>query len=441
MPFPRPRPIYGLYQNVSLIPRKIHRKVEMKEKQFSKAEVDFAAQCIAINRRADGRHPKEPRHVNVSLGPSWGFAEVSFGDSLAIASTSVEPIVPSSDRPNEGLISINIEQSPAASEFSARNSLHRSQPSRSFTETRNCVESFIRDSRAIDTEALCILAGIKVWSVRVNVDLLNDDGNTFDVVMMAVMASLQHARRPEVTVSGKEVRIHTEDEREPVQLPVHHIPLSATFALFGAGKPYESDSIAIDPTGIEEAASAGMMSLAFNVQGEVCGVYKAGGLPLRQESFVQCVEMGSNRVIELTAILKSAMDTAATDHPISTQRPMLAHPEPSAQLRRKFGDINRDEEEEKPGAMWNAVPMEDVPPPMQDNMNTVEMGYKDTTINDVTKAIFESRDGDMKPMIVEKSKHLMESNGDEADSSEDQSSDDDLESAILAQPKKGKRRR
>ena len=418
----------------------------MREKQFSKAEVEFVSQCIAIYRRTDGRHPKEPRHVTVSLGPSWGFAEVSFGDSLAIASTSIEAIVPSSDRPNEGVISINIEQSPAASEFSARNSLHRSQPSRSFTETRNCVESFIRDSRAIDTEALCILAGVKVWSVKVNVDLLNDDGNTFDVVMMAVMASLQHARRPEVTVSGKEVRIHTEDEREPVQLPVHHIPLSVTFALFGAGKPYESDSIAIDPTGIEETAAAGMMSLAFNVQGEVCGVYKAGGLPLRQESFIQCVEMGTNRVIELTAILKSAMDTAATSHPVSTQRPMLAHPEPSAQLRRKFGDINNDEEE-KAGAMWNAVPMEDVPPPMQNSTNKVKMEYKDTTVDEVTKASFKSKDVDIKeeedtkPMIVEKLKDLIENNRDESDSSEDQSSDDDLESAILVQPKKGKRRR
>ena len=47
-------------------------------------------------------------------------------------------------------------------------------------ELGRVVERGLRESRAIDTEALCIVAGEKVWSIRVDLHVLDHGGNLTD---------------------------------------------------------------------------------------------------------------------------------------------------------------------------------------------------------------------------------------------------------------------
>lgn len=423
----------------------------MRDKSVSTAERTFVAACVSAGRRLDGRRLTDSRHVKLSLGPIWGFAELSFDKTHVVASTTVEPITPPSDRSNEGSLSIVLDLSPASSESSARDALQRTAVSVSTAETRNCIDKFVRESRAIDTEALCILAGVKVWSVRVEVDVINDDGNCVDACVMAVMASLMHARRPDVTVTGKDVRIHPMDEREPVALPVHHVPLSVTFALFGAGKPYESDYVILDPVKKEEISSGGAISFAFNAQGEVCGVYKAGGLPLELESFVRCSELGEQRALQLTGILKDALANASAQHPLATVRPMLVHPEPSALIKpRDQKDKDDVMEDVVPSSMWNATPVVDAapPPPLVGDNIPVKMNKVDGAMDAVVESIFEKNDENIghgtdhdRKMIsaekVEAEKRMVET----IVVSDSESSDDNLENALISKPKVGVGRR
>lgn len=69
------------------------------------------------------------------------------------------------------------------------------------------IERAIKQSRAVDTEALCIVPGEKVWSLRVDIRILDDEGNVVDCACVAAMASLHHFRRPEVSISGEDVVI------------------------------------------------------------------------------------------------------------------------------------------------------------------------------------------------------------------------------------------
>lgn len=69
------------------------------------------------------------------------------------------------------------------------------------------VEKALRRSRAIDTEGLCIVAGEKVWQIRVDLLFLDHDGNLVDCASIAAITALLHFRRPDVTVSGEEVTI------------------------------------------------------------------------------------------------------------------------------------------------------------------------------------------------------------------------------------------
>jgi len=69
------------------------------------------------------------------------------------------------------------------------------------------LEKALRRSRAIDTEGLCIIAGEKVWSIRVDIRVLDHEGNITDCACIAAIAALYHFRRPEYTIEDDEVTI------------------------------------------------------------------------------------------------------------------------------------------------------------------------------------------------------------------------------------------
>jgi exosome complex RNA-binding protein Rrp42 (RNase PH superfamily) len=51
------------------------------------------------------------------------------------------------------------------------------------------VERGIRESKAMDTESLCIMAGEKVWSVRCDVHVTDHGGNLIDCVNLAAVCT------------------------------------------------------------------------------------------------------------------------------------------------------------------------------------------------------------------------------------------------------------
>lgn len=67
------------------------------------------------------------------------------------------------------------------------------------------LEKSIRRTEAVDREALCIVAGEKVWQLRLTLHFLADEGNLLDCAAMAAMGALKHFRKPEVEVIGDEV--------------------------------------------------------------------------------------------------------------------------------------------------------------------------------------------------------------------------------------------
>lgn len=47
----------------------------------------------------------------------------------------------------------------------------------------------------------------QVWQIRVDLHLLNHDGNIIDAASIAGIVALCHFRRPDVSVQGKEVTV------------------------------------------------------------------------------------------------------------------------------------------------------------------------------------------------------------------------------------------
>jgi exosome complex RNA-binding protein Rrp42 (RNase PH superfamily) len=116
------------------------------------------------------------------------------------------------------------------------------------------VERALRQSGAVDTEALCVVAGRAAWALRVDVTVLDHGGNLVDACVLAALAACMAYRRPDVTVGGEAggvgaggaggeplgdlVVVHSREQREPLPLTIHHHPIAVTWALFKArGQP------------------------------------------------------------------------------------------------------------------------------------------------------------------------------------------------------------
>lgn len=67
-------------------------------------------------------------------------------------------------------------------------------------EISNFIEKVVKSSRATDNEGLCIIQGKLVWSLTVELQLLNDDGNLMDAFFLAAILALKNTRLPEVSL-------------------------------------------------------------------------------------------------------------------------------------------------------------------------------------------------------------------------------------------------
>lgn len=161
------------------------------------------------------------------------------------------------------------------------------------------LEKVLRRSDAVDKESLCVLAGQRVWHLRLTIHFLADAGNMLDCACLAGMVALKHFRRPEVEVIGDEVTVHSPEERAPVPLSLHHTPFCLTFAYFDE---LDTPSI-LDPARLEQTLATGTLSLALNAQRELCVVQKAGGVPLAQEEILRMIDVGITKVKELDAFV------------------------------------------------------------------------------------------------------------------------------------------
>ncbi|XP_024047059.1 exosome complex component RRP45A isoform X2 [Citrus clementina] len=225
-------------------------------------------------------------------------------------------VQPYRDRPNEGTLSIFTEFSPMADP-----SFEPGRPSESAVELGRIVDRGLRESRAVDTESLCVLAGKLVWAIRIDLHILDNGGNLVDAANIAALASLLTFRRPECSLGGEdglEVIVHPPEEREPLPLIIHHLPIAVTFGFFSS-----ESLLVIDPTHHEEAVMMGKMTATLNANGDVCAIQKPGGEGVLQSVIMQCLRLASRMASDITKKIKDAVETYNTERAL---RKIKRHP-------------------------------------------------------------------------------------------------------------------
>ncbi|XP_010669946.1 exosome complex component RRP45A isoform X2 [Beta vulgaris subsp. vulgaris] len=216
-------------------------------------------------------------------------------------------VQPYRDRPNEGSLAIFIELSPMADP-----SFEAGRPGEVAVELGRMIDRGLRESRAVDTESLCVLTGKLVWSVRVDLHIIDNGGNLLDAANIAALAALMTFRRPECTLGGGEDRqkvvVHPPEVHEPLALIVHHLPIAVTFAFIT-----EDNILVIDPTYYEEAIMKGRMTVTVNANEDVCAIQKAGDVGIPPGVVMQCLRIASVKAADITNKIENAVKLCNTD--------------------------------------------------------------------------------------------------------------------------------
>ncbi|RUS22500.1 hypothetical protein BC937DRAFT_88713 [Endogone sp. FLAS-F59071] len=174
----------------------------VKEIEPSNNEKAFVLQALRERLRVDGRGLYDFRALIITFGSEYGHAEVQLGRTRVLVKITCDVVRPYPDKPTEGLLVFNTELSPMASSV-----FEAGRPSEEEVQISRLIEKAMRRGRAIETEGLCIVAGEKVWSIRIDIHFLDHEGNLVDCACIAAISALLHFRRPDVTVVGEDVTI------------------------------------------------------------------------------------------------------------------------------------------------------------------------------------------------------------------------------------------
>ena len=146
----------------------------------------------------------------------------------------------------------NAEMLPICSQY-----IEPGPPDENTIELSRVSDRGIRESGMIDIKELCIKEGELVYSVYIDVAVINEDGNLFDAVSYAATTALLMADMNKFTIENDEVKML--DEKQP--LPIKSVPVSTTFAKI-------EDKIIIDPNADEQEMATARVTLVTDENGK-----------------------------------------------------------------------------------------------------------------------------------------------------------------------------
>ena len=220
----------------------------------------------------DGRSIDDFRdiYINLTRDEVSSSADIMFGNSRVICNVKGDIVPPHSNSPNEGIMHINVDFSAATMELNGISEM----------ELCRLIEYCVQENNVLDMDSLCVIEGTKVWLITCDVCIVDSSGgNIRDISIIAVISALRAFRRPEVLVieasgnyfNSNQVYLYSADEKDPLQLALHHIPIPLTIGLITkttATKDVTNNLVLIgDPTAQEELLLEGTFFITIDANG------------------------------------------------------------------------------------------------------------------------------------------------------------------------------
>ena len=247
---------------------------------ISEIKKDYLYNLFLKGERSDGRAFDQYREFSVEknlISKAEGSALVKLGSSQVLVGVKMQPGEPFPDTPNKGVIITNAELVPLASP-----TFEPGPPNETGIELARLVDRGVRESKAIDLEALCIIPGKQVWIIFIDVHILDDCGNILDASSIGAIAALLTTKVPASKFGLG----------EDYPLPVKNIPVATTAIEFG-------DVIMFDPDSDEESIANTRLTVITTADGSICGMQKSGTGVLKQEQIYRIVDIACEKAKEI----------------------------------------------------------------------------------------------------------------------------------------------
>ena len=244
------------------------------------------SQLIEKGKRLDERGLHDYRDLKIEQGlieRAEGSARVLLGKTEVLVGVKVETGAPFPDTPNDGVQTVNAELVPIASP-----NFEPGPPDENSIELARIVDRGIRESKAIDTEKLCIEPGKKVFVVFIDVYVLNHDGNLIDASALAAMSALLNTKMPNYEIKDGELKI----KQGYTPLPLKNHPITVTIGKIG-------NTLIVDPWAEEEQVMDSRLSMAFKDDGNICAIQKGLSGFFTPQQILEASKLAQQKAAEL----------------------------------------------------------------------------------------------------------------------------------------------
>lgn len=186
-------------------------------------EKEFLETTLVEGLRLSSRTKFDYRDIEVKYGNSTnGLVILSLGKTEVMAASSKKIVSPQKTKPSDGYFRFNIDFKHLQHDNEHIDALQQSR-----LELVRLLEKVFITSRAIDTTSLCINKGKYVWSINIEISVINYDGNLIDSVFLAALQCLKTLKLPQVR--GKDDSVKILDDKPWKNINVHHMPIPVTF--------------------------------------------------------------------------------------------------------------------------------------------------------------------------------------------------------------------
>lgn len=247
---------------------------------ISEIKKDFIYNLLLKGERIDGRTFDQYREISIQrdvIRKAEGSALVKLGSSQVLVGVKMQPGEPFQDTPNKGVIITNAELVPLASP-----SFEPGPPNEVGIELARLVDRGVRESKAVDLEALCIVPGKQVWIIFIDVHVLDDCGNILDAASLGAIAALLSTKVPAARFGLGEDYI----------LPIRDIPIATTAIEF-------NDVLMFDPGVDEEVIANTRLTIISTMNGNICGSQKSGTGMLKPEQVYRIIDIACEKAKEI----------------------------------------------------------------------------------------------------------------------------------------------
>ncbi len=255
---------------------------------------EYVLEVLQSGKRIDGRDPLEMREISVERGTftkSYGEAWLSLGRTKVLVGISLDVGEPFPDTPNKCVFVSNVELLPLASP-----NFEPGPPEEYSIELARVVDRAFRSANAIDFEKLVIEPGKLVYTIFLDMYVLDHKGNLADALTLASLVALMRTRVPRIEL-GPEGNVVVKEEFFP--MPVINKPVSFTFVKIG-------NYLLLDPSLEEETIADSIITLAVDDQGRICSIQLRKGY-FTDDEIKKAYEIARERMEEVRSKLEEVI--------------------------------------------------------------------------------------------------------------------------------------